>query len=201
MIRGDDPGKSSSKSHERRALAIFIVVVIVIATLIFVDFWSHRFHSPYSEGDLLMIAIEAPSESYQIMLPIPVEWNRTPWYLLRSLALTRGNATFSLTNTTKGQMLSVESNESVTLTAKAPPRGEEFFTVRPQNLSGWLQREGSIPYFVWLNASGRETEIGLSFLAISWDGSHDYITDIVAPKGWLGKGWQGIWGGAGYAGV
>jgi len=132
------------------------------------------------------------------MLPIPVELNGSPWYLLRPLTVTRGNATFSIVDTMEGPMLSVESNESITLSAKAIPRGVPYFAVSPQNLTHPPRREGVLPYLVFLNASSNATDFKFFYGAIGWDSeSTDLITEIHVSGG-LRNGWQEIYGEASY---
>ncbi len=188
-------GNQTDHRRVLQVLSIAVVAVTIFATSVAAYLLTRGGVNVKPTNDRLLISIDSGTVRYRILLPVALEENRTPWYLASKLQATVGNPTFSLVDTTNGTMLSVEGDGNVTLAADAAPRGLPYFAVAPQWGSGSLHSLGVIPYVVYANASGSESEIGFSLRASSWDpGAGELITLIAVLRGELREGWQIIWG-------
>jgi hypothetical protein len=184
------------KAQSRNVFLALIVGFIVVFAGALLSVRMMSWGGPTcGDTDTLTVVVDSPSARFQLFLPIPVEKNGSHWYLLDLLEIIQGSVNYSVIDTPNGLMLSVESNESVTFSAQAMRRAEPYYAVIPQNNS-WPRREGDLPFLVFLNASGRESEISFSLRADSCDYPYKFATRIDARIGDLRQGWQEIYGGA-----
>ena len=195
----DRQSETSRPLTRTQALSLAVVFVLLMASLAILYLVGINRDEHQPRGDRFKVTVESPSVAYRIFLPNPIESNGIPWYLLKSLHVTRGNPVYSIINTTKGPMLSVEGDGNVTIEGYLPPRGREYYAVSPQNVSGGLRRLGDIPYLVFLDASREEGTIRFTLEAVRWEpGSGDFSTEIITQIGSLRFGWLEIFGWTGY---
>ena len=203
--------KQSDEAPRRRVIsritpkAMAAILAVLIALIAVAVVWKYA-TTPDPKWDYLTVRVNASAGvRWELYLPLPIEQNGTPWYLVSSLELVEGQANASVADTPYGSALHLAGEGNARFHVAMSARGTPYATVVPQNLTltgGELKYEGFIPCMVYADAGGLEGNLTFSFSAGAYANAphrNYFKTVLYALEGYLESGWQELTAGQGMA--